>query len=218
LTEAYSIVPVREFVDTKVRLSNVLSRQERASLTKAFLRCAVNAQQQSDLKEILIVSPKPEEVTLILHDFPKIRVIMESLTRGGVNQAISNGIEEIRKLSDESKILLMPSDLPFISTEVINRIIRLLDDYELIINPSEKKNGTNLLAFHLSKMISLYYDDDSFSKHKKEAEMRKLKFLTIDWSELSFDVDDPEDLNSLMIALHVNSYESLINVLSGSLR
>ncbi|HXQ92166.1 MAG TPA: 2-phospho-L-lactate guanylyltransferase, partial [Nitrososphaerales archaeon] len=183
MTEAYSIVPVRKFADTKVRLTNVLSREERASLTKALLRCAVSAQQQSDLREILIVSPKPEEVGLFLHDFVKIRVIRESHTHSGVNSAMSDGIQEIRRLPEESKVLLMPSDLPFLSTEVINRIIRLLDEYDLIINPSEKKDGTNLLAFHLSKMIPLHYNDNSFSKHKKEAEMGKLKFLTIDWRE-----------------------------------
>jgi 2-phospho-L-lactate guanylyltransferase len=214
LIEAYSIVPVREFADTKIRLSSNLSREDRASLSKALLKRVVVANQKSKVNEILVVTPTPDEVTVFLRDFGKIRAISESIPHGGVNSAMNDGIEEIRKLSGESKILLMPSDLPFLSSKVINRGIRLLDEYDLIINPSEKRDGTNLLAFRLSKMIPFHYDDDSFSKHKKEAEERKLKFLITEWREFSFDVDDPDDLNSLMRTLNVNSNDSLMNVLS----
>jgi 2-phospho-L-lactate guanylyltransferase len=218
LTESCSVVPVREFADTKIRLSPVLSNEERSSLTKALLKRVISALEQSDVKEIIVVSPRPDEVTLFLSEFTKIRAIPETHPHGGVNSAMNDGIEEIRKVPGETKILLMPSDLPFLSSEAINRGIRLLDDYDLIFNPSERKDGTNLLAFSLSKMIPLHYDDDSFSKHEKEAEKRKLKFLTIDRKEFSFDVDDPDDLNSLMHALNVDSFESLINVLSRPVR
>jgi 2-phospho-L-lactate guanylyltransferase len=210
----YSIIPVREFADTKIRLSSILSRDERASLTKWLLKRVISANQKSELKEIFVVSPMPDEITLFLQDFGKVKGIRESHRHGGVNSAMNDGIEQVRKLSHDSKILLMPSDLPFLSSEVINKVIRLLDDYDLIINPSERKDGTNLLAFRLSKMIPLHYDNDSFSKHEEEAGKGELKFLATDWGELSFDVDDSADLNSLMLALNLASKDSLMNVLS----
>ena len=216
MTEVFSIVPVRNFKDTKIRLSSVLSVEERADLTKALLKRVVTALQNSNVTEIIIVSPIPAEIELFLQGFRKTRSVQESHRHGGVNSAMSDGVQEIPENEREKKILLMPSDLPFISSEAINRTIDLLESYDLIINPSVKRDGTNLLAFSLSKMIPLHYDDDSYSKHVKEARERRMKYLVTDWNEYSFDLDDKEDLNSLMQILEANSNENLMKILGES--
>jgi 2-phospho-L-lactate guanylyltransferase len=218
LTEAetYSIIPVREFPTTKVRLGSILSEYERANLTKTLLKRVVDANQRSDISEIIIVSSIPDEITFLLGDFSKAKAVRESRIHGGVNSAMFDGIEHIRKKNINQKILLMPSDLPFISASAINNVLSLLDQYDLIINPSTKKDGTNLLAFALSHIIHLHYDDDSYSNHLKEAQKTKLKYISTGWKEISFDIDDPEDLTSLMRELNVNSFSSLINSLQVS--
>lgn len=209
MIESYAIIPVREFRNTKLRLSRILTESQRAAITESFLIHTSRVLDESDIKSTLVVSSDGIQSNSKFN-FQKIKIIQESTYHGGVNSAVTDGVSQIRKMADNPKILVIPSDLPFLSGEAINKVLELLNVYDLVINPSFKKDGTNLLAFRLSNIIPLYYDQDSYSNHLKEANSRKLNFLSIQWKEFSFDVDSPEDLEILMRELNVSSFDSLL--------
>ena len=210
---SFAIVPVREYRTTKTRLSRILSESERASLTEALLVHVLRAIQESELSGGIIVSSDPDETSIVASKFDKIRVIRESRLHGGVNSAVEDGIYALNNRGQCWKILVMPSDLPLLTSKAINGAIELLDSCDLVINPSSKKDGTNLLAFAPSKRIRLFYDQDSYPNHLKEAKSMHLKFAAIEWKEFSCDLDDLSDLEKIKQELKVRSVIELLNSL-----
>jgi len=210
---SYAIIPVREFENSKLRLAANLTEPERSALTKALLVHVLREVQNSLLSGGLVVSSDPEQVSELIGKFQKIQVIAESSRHGGVNSAIYDGISVLKQIEGDPRILLMPSDLPFLSSKAINKVIELLRLNELVINPSIKKDGTNLLAFIRSKCIRLYYDSDSYSNHVREAKSDNLKIKIIEWKEFSHDLDDISDLQTIKRQLKADSLQSLIQAL-----
>lgn len=214
MTEVYAIVPVREFKDAKQRLGNFLGETERAAMAKALLLHVLRSLEQADrVSGVLVVSSAEKQSVEDLSTFQKVKVVQESVNHGGVNSAVSDGINLIGQSSEAPEILIVPSDLPLLSSEALNRAIKLLGEYDLVINPSLRKDGTNLLAFHLSKLIPFWYDCNSFPNHVKEAESRKLHYLITDWKEFSFDVDDQKDLEEMMNQFKVKTLASFLSLL-----
>ena len=144
--------------------------------------------------------------------FQKVKVVQESVNHGGVNSAVSDGINLIGQSGEAPEILIVPSDLPLLSSEALNRAIKLLGEYDLVINPTLRKDGTNLLVFHLSKLIPFWYDHNSFPNHVKDWN-KKLHYLITDWKEFSFDVDDQKDLEEMMNQFKVKTLASFLSLL-----
>ena len=97
--------------------------------------------------------------------------------------------------------------------KALNKALELLSKHDLVIIGSNKKDGTNLLGMSRPGIIPMHYDDDSFTKHLVEAESRGVDYIAPVWQEFSFDVDDREDLESLMKIMQVGSFDELISKL-----
>jgi 2-phospho-L-lactate guanylyltransferase len=205
----YAIVPVREFSGAKMRLSPALSMEQRSALSRALLSRLISALDISRISKIILVSSDPKETLSSLRVSSKLTVIRESVHHGGVNGAMIDGIDLARKEGAKT-ISLLPSDLPIINHSKINEALDLLTSFDLIINPSFLRDGTNLLAFVSHLDFKLYYDDDSYSKHFKEAETRRLKFRSLEWNEFSTDLDVEADLKRTMKHYSVSNFEELI--------
>jgi 2-phospho-L-lactate guanylyltransferase len=209
MKQDYAIVPVREFSMTKLRLSSVLSTEQRSALSRALLSRVIRALTLSRISKIILVSSDPSEVLSSFRIPSKLTAISESTHHGGVNRAMRDGIDLARK-EDARTITLLPSDLPVINHSKINEALDLLTSLDLIINPSLEKDGTNLLAFVSDIDFHLYYDDNSYSKHCREAVIRQLKFRQLDWKEFSTDLDTEDDLKRTMKLYSVFNFEELI--------
>ncbi len=98
------IVPVREFQNTKLRLSHTLSKKERADLTRVLLRNVLAQVEKSRALETIIVASSTDLVRDGIQEFAKSRVIRESKRHGGVNSAMADGLRSIRAASYQSCI------------------------------------------------------------------------------------------------------------------
>jgi 2-phospho-L-lactate guanylyltransferase len=208
--KSYAVIPVREFSTTKLRLESVLKEEERIKLTQALLSHVLSAIEGSEMDLAVVVASNVGEVEKALKSHSRFRVVSESHHYGGVNLAMQDGLLEIDAGRGDARTLLMPSDLPLLDGNALNGAISMLDNHDLIINASRKRDGTNLLGFVSSGLIPLHYDDDSFTKHLVEAEARRLKYQILDWKQFSIDLDDEEDLKSLQRIEGVNSLDALI--------
>ena len=208
LTQNYAVIPVKKFDQSKQRLTSLLTGKEREGLTFHLLFNMLTKLQASNVDTIVLVAANSEDTVRIAPAFPKLRVVGESVKNGGVNSAMQDGLRLIP--SSKSKVLLFPSDLPLITTSAINRALEMLDDNNIIINPSKRKDGTNLLGFWSNKVIELHYDDNSVTKHLEEIRKERLKFQMIEWREFLTDVDDPEDLKDLSKLFRVGNLSELI--------
>ena len=210
MRKSVAIIPVREFEDTKLRLQTILAPKQRGELTKKLLQGVLSAIEASCISRAAVVATDQDLVRRTHKASQKTQIIQESIHHGGVNSAMRDGLSIISGQGYDS-VLLMPSDLPLITAEAVNKVLELLDRYDLLINPARKLDGTSLLAFNLSKQaIPLHYDDDSFRQHVEEAKRLGLHFRILNMIEFSYDVDSTEDIESLMKRTHAESFEDLL--------
>ena len=194
----YAVIPVREFATTKLRLKEVLSTEKRVALTAALLKRVVRALERSQIEHVVVVATDTIEAALCLHRISKVTVIPEKMHHGGVIEAMRVGIDF--SIGREAKtVTMLPSDLPLITHSKINEALDILRQRDLIINPSLREDGTNLLAMKTSLKFELHYDDDSYVKHLQEARSMGLNFQSLNWREFSNDLDDASDLERAMI-------------------
>ena len=198
MTRKYAIIPIREFSNTKLRLSRVLSSNQRSELSIALISRVVSTLELSKIKSVIVVASNREEASSSIRGLSsKVRVIKETVPHGGVNSAMNDGIQ-LAQNEGASTVVLLPSDLPIINHSKVDEAVGLLNDFDLIINPSSKKDGTNLLEFAPENQFCLHYDDDSYSKHLNQALKEGLSFRSLDWPEFSVDMDTEEDLKKAM--------------------
>lgn len=211
MSKIIAIIPIREFDTTKVRLTDSVSNNQRIRLNQALLKRSLASIDQSSVDHAIVVSSKPESIHASIKPSEKVTVIKESAHHGGVNLAMADGLRIARSNFGLSNILMLPSDLPLISAIALNDVTGLLEQFDLIICPSEKKDGTNLLAFKSEKVpIELHYDDDSYTKHLSEAREMKLDYFILDKPEFVHDLDTDEDIAFTMDHYRVRDFESLI--------
>jgi 2-phospho-L-lactate guanylyltransferase len=216
LTEAAVIVPIRFLETTKIRLAQILSREERRDLSLAMLRKVLSSVERSLASMCVVVSSDPKSVSRLGSEFPKVKLIQESRPAGGVNDAMLDGLKDPH-VSAEQKILLMPSDLPLLSPSEIDRVIGLLDKYDAIISPAERLDGTSLLAFgEKNKIIPFHYDDQSYVKHLEELRLAKRNYLVLSSDGFSRDLDNPADLERMFKIFQVSTFPEFLDSLRRS--
>ena len=211
--KSIAVIPVRDFATTKLRLKSILDERQRATLTATLLKNVLRAVEESDLDRVIVVAANREKAAKDLVGFSKLVVIQESTHNGGVNHAMQDGINSLGSSAESSSFLFIPSDLPLLNGGALNKALELLSKHDLIIIGSDKKDGTNLLGMSRSGIIPMHYDDDSFTKHLVEAESRGVDYVAPVWQEFSFDVDDREDLETLVRIMQVSSFDELISKL-----
>lgn len=117
---------------------------------------------------------------------------IEEHSEKGVNAAVEMAIS---KLMYYDGWLLLPADIPLFSTIDLEIVSFLMNSgYELIVSPSRKLDGTNLLLILKDKKINFHYDDDSFRKHLLEAQTKNLKVATYYSKSVALDIDNEEDV------------------------
>lgn len=206
------IVPVREFENTKLRLRKCLSKSERSSLSQALLGHVLRALQDSDVKKTLIVSSDRAAISKLVRKLKDIVVIAEEKHHGGVSSAVENGVSYCsNRMKGITSIMVLPSDLPLLSSKAINKAISKLRNYDLVIGPSSKLDGTSLLLFNVERgRIPFHYDDNSYRNHIKEAKRFKINYTILKSREFSFDIDTIDDVKKLMSKLRVGSFQDLL--------
>lgn len=188
------IIPVKKLKDSKKRLSLVLSRAERTILVKAMFCDVVKAIRNTNcVDEILLVTPDDE-----LIEFAKstgISYVKEN-SNDGVNSAVLKGNKYFIQKNINTTIVI-PADIPLIDKVCINELVNLSKKYQVVITPSLKGDGTNILVRNPPNILETFYDKDSFHQHLAKIEENKLQFTIFRKFSLMLDIDSVEDLFQL---------------------
>ena len=202
---------MREFKKTKLRLGTSLTASERAALTVSLLHHVLTVLENSKVFATVIVASDIRSTSGLANKFRKVLVIREKRYHGGVNKAMGDGIGHVRsQFINATSLMLIPSDLPLLSREAINEAISKLNENDLVITPSIRRDGTSLLLFNLPRgKIPLHYDDNSYRQHLKEAKKLKIRYSIFPRKEFSFDVDMLSDLRKLMTNLKTKTIREL---------
>jgi 2-phospho-L-lactate guanylyltransferase len=198
-----AVIPMKSLHSAKSRLSNILTAQQRKNLAMYLLDATIKEIKKSCIiSEIIIVSnDKAVKNYSCLNNLKFIKDSEEGVNKAVIladNYCIDNGIDAN---------IVIPHDLPFISAKEIDKICTMSNKYHkcIIICPSKRFDGTNILFRKPPDVIKTHYDDNSYMNHLKEAYKFKIPIESLDIVKLRFDLDTKEDLLELFPLENWNS-------------
>jgi 2-phospho-L-lactate/phosphoenolpyruvate guanylyltransferase len=216
LMNLYAIVPVKRFENAKTRLSAVLDRNDRINLSSLMLDDTLRIlSSSSSLTKVIVVSSDKRAEDLAKRYGASF--VNEERERG-VNSAVALAdIYCMREAADAS--IIVPHDLPLLDQSDIRRAQELAqNEFQcIVICPSYRYDGTNMLLRKPPSAIGTFYDSDSYNMHIKTAASHGISIKYFLSKTLMYDIDTPEDALQL-IREGLNSTSQSIEFLKSRLR
>ena len=184
-------VPVKSLSRAKSRLAPVLSPLERGALTLAMLEDVLDATQGVAGWETWVISP--DEVALEIAARRGARAVPEAKPplSGAIRQ-----VEGLAKEQDADALAIVPGDLPLVTPEALTEALRTLG--AVVLARSADGAGTSFLLRRPPRAIPARFGPDSFRRHVETAGGRGLPVAVVERQELSFDLDRPGDILTLL--------------------
>lgn len=192
----FAIVPVKSFEKSKSRLSSLLSVQERVELTELMLVDTITVLTGSTrISETIIVS-SDRRAEIIGKKLGAI-FLKEDVDRG-VNQAVSIA-DNYSVNADTEGTLTIPQDLPLLLSSDIDIVCRTVTNYEkcIVICPSLRQDGSNILFRKPADVIRTRYDCQSYRMHILDALGAGATIRTFLSERTMIDLDTMDDLELL---------------------
>ena len=198
-----AIIPIKPLRRGKSRLSSVLSEDKREGLNKYLLTSTLQCLRKiNKIDHILVISYDPTALTLA-RKFGA-RTVLENRNTN-INRALRKATLAAKAIKS-SKILVVPADLPLLTEgDLLSVIEESGDPPEIVIVPDRKMSGTNMLLINPIGAIKYDFGEWSFRKHIEQAERKKINIKICNRSNLSFDLDLPEDWEFLKTSMIDNA-------------
>ena len=184
-------VPVKSLSRAKTRLSPALTGLERGALTLAMLEDVLDAALSVPGWETWVISP--DEVALEVAAGRGARPIPEA------KPPLANAIRQVeaKAMQDGATALaVLPADVPLVTADTLHEALRTLG--AVVLARSADGSGTSLLLRRPPRAIPARFGPDSFRRHLELAAERGLPVSVVERRELSFDVDRPDDILTLL--------------------
>jgi len=206
----YAVVPVKHLDASKRRLSSVLTPKDRRKLTLVMLEDVLSAIKASNVQEILVVGSD----LAVREVAEKFGAVYANEETRGLNSAVTHSIEWCMQEGADS-VLVLPVDIPLLSSADINNIIDLGDSSEstVVLSPSSN-GGTNALFQKPPHLILSRFGQKSFDRHIKQTRGKGICLKLHYSSSVAFDIDSEQDLQRLLTAQNnTRSKQFLANIL-----
>jgi 2-phospho-L-lactate/phosphoenolpyruvate guanylyltransferase len=195
--KVFAIVPVKSFENAKTRLGTFLSTAERVRLSGMLLKrtiCILN--RTPGIQKILLVSSDNRTKKIALRYGV---TFLEEDKESGVNSAI-NLADKFCVTACADASLILPIDLPLILPEDINIVCKsvLDDDNCIVLCPSYKFDGSNVLLRKPCNIIGTSYDANSYLMHVLEGIRNNVKTKVLFVSRLMIDIDTVRDIRNML--------------------
>ena len=203
-----AIVPIKNTESSKSRLSFILNQNQRRMLVNFLLDLTIKELNKSSLiTNILLVSS--DKYFREVYKNKKIGFLTDF--NEGVNKAISLADSYLENQKIDASIVI-PIDLPLITSCDVDYFCRMSMEFSkcVIICPSKRLDGTNIMLRKPHNVIKTYYDDNSYQNHFLEAKLYNVPIKPIYRDNLTFDIDTREDLISLT---KIGNWENILKQL-----
>ncbi|MEX2422204.1 MAG: 2-phospho-L-lactate guanylyltransferase [Actinomycetota bacterium] len=184
-------MPVKSLTRAKTRLAPALTDLERGALTLAMLEDVLDATLSVPGWETWVVSP--DEVALEIASSRGARPVPED------KPPLASAIRQVEALAETegaSALAVLPADVPLVTAETLHEALRTLG--AVVLARSADGAGTSLLLRRPPRAIAARFGPDSFERHLALAAKRELPVSVVERRELSFDVDRPGDILTLL--------------------
>ena len=197
MMKTFAIVPIKRFENAKTRLSSILDTDDRIRLSLLMLE---------DTLQILSVVHSLSQVITVSAD-KRVREIavkyganflFEEKERG-VNSAVALADSYCMKKAADATMVI-PHDLPLLDSTDISKACELAENESrcIVICPSLRYDGTNMLLRKPPSIIATFYDADSYNMHVKAAIRLGIPVKRLFSKALMHDIDTPKDALEVM--------------------
>ena len=184
----WAVLPLKDFVSAKQRLSGVLTPRERRSLFQAMVEdvldqlCAC-----AEVNRVLLVSDDP--VAELLAERYGATFIAEQ--GKGLNAAVQQGADYI-VAQGGGRMLVLHGDIPLLQTQAL---VQLLQQPQAVLVVTDGlSQGSNLLLCPQPSGFRFFYGTASLQAHLAEAQRLGLASAVLHDQDLGLDIDEPQDL------------------------
>ena len=191
MTRIAAIIPVGTLEGAKTRLGGTLDAEERQDLVDGLLaRTVVAALAVDRLDDVLVISPDREVL--------RRASAMGARTLRQRSHGLNAGLAEARSdvvAGGAEAILVLPIDLPFVTSEAIAAVIAPLADAtaSVVLVTDRHGTGTNALGLRPPAVIDFAFGPGSRLAHRAAAERAGAPYLELS-GPLTIDLDTPDDL------------------------
>jgi 2-phospho-L-lactate/phosphoenolpyruvate guanylyltransferase len=195
-----AILPIKSFGAAKQRLAPMLGTGARQALAQAMFSDVLGSLRKVErIEAITVVSGDPTVdaaargtgVTVLIDPNESGQ---SDATQVGIRHALAERYD---------RVLLVPGDTPLLDPAEIDLLLRRgeTDAMQVVIVPDRHGTGTNALLISPPGAFRPSFGPDSLNRHLTLAQEAGLRHSVEDVPSLSHDVDTPEDLDALSVAL-----------------
>lgn len=193
--DVWAVVPVKETVFAKQRLSEVLSPRLRQDLALAMFE---------DVMQALAAVPGLGGIAVVTLDAHATEIalrwgaeIWTDGAREGHTGAVTAAARRLE--ADGFTMLTIPGDVPLISPTDISQVLRLhADAPAFTIVPAWDERGSNTILCSPANLVPLRFGPDSFWPHVAAARQFGLTPRVVRNRAIALDVDEPADLTKFV--------------------
>lgn len=185
------VLPVKSLGDAKTRLSSLLTPLERGALALAMFEDVLDQALAVEAWETWVVSSDESVLEIALS-----RSAHGIVEEGPSLRAAINQIEEEAAARQTEALAILHADTPLVTSAALRAALHTLGP--VVIAPSADERGTNLLLRRPPRAIPSRFGPDSFRRHLETAAERGLPTAVIERDELSFDLDEPDDILTVL--------------------
>ncbi len=193
-----AILPIKSFSEAKQRLAEELTPGPRRALAEAmFSDVLIALRRAASIDAILVVSGD--------HGAQRIAgghgaTVLEDETIGHSEAALLGIAQALESNAD--RVLLVPGDCPLLDPGDVDELIaRPAPQRSAVIVPDRHGSGTNALLLTPPDALTPSFGPDSRARHVANALAQGSTPEVVEVPSLALDVDTPEDLAALRIAL-----------------
>ena len=210
---AQALVPLKDLILAKTRLSGVLTSIERRALAQAMVEDVLDVlSRHQHITRITLVSDDPG-ASMLAQKYGADCWTESSLGCRGLNPLIQCASERLLAAGEEPLVVLH-GDLPLLTGEDISHVVESQQALSgLIVGCDSKGVGTNLLAFNAASTPRFCFGADSCAAHIAGAKNAGVAVQILQRSGIGLDVDEAPDLQCIMDELHVNTASNTAQLL-----
>ncbi len=198
-TRLWVLIPVKELVNAKQRLSGVLSPGERRALSQAMVEDMLQALASvPGISGVLLVSDD-STAELLAYRYGA-SLLTEKGPGRGLNAAVTQGAAYLSALN-ASHMLVLHGDLPLLCAKDIGTLIADLSAGEgsaVRLVPDTSREGSNALLCSLPPPIDFCYGRNSFARHREACARQRVTLHQLPLESIALDIDAPRDLQALL--------------------
>lgn len=195
-SKIFALVPVKRFENSKSRLKFVLPEEARIRLTELLLIDTISTIMKSSTVEATVIVSADDRARIISQRMGA-KFVRQDLDIG-VDQAVMAGDQYCNKNGANTSIVI-PHDLPLLRPEHIDKICNSSEVCEkcVVICPSLRHDGSNILLRKPIGLIKTHYDNDSYVRHIEEALVVRAAIFVVLCDSTMIDIDTKRDIELL---------------------